>query len=385
DGLGRPLQQVSAYTSPVFTGGKPADLITHTEYDAYGRVSKVYLPYPHSGGNAAYQSTAPTAANSYYNSADFTEANSRGYALTEYEASPLNRVTKQYAGGTDKAVEFLYGVNGSNDVKLYTVSGNTLNQSSYYAANQLSYVETKDENQNRTREYKDKQGLVVLRRAYVDKDNNNSNLDTYYVYDDLDRIRFVLQPSYQDNASAERYFYYEYNDRGLLVKKKVPGAGTTELTYNDRDLLYTSLDANKKTTYYKYDALNRLIETGIKAGAVENALTKTFYDTYPAELPTFNNNVAIGYPSTMRSNVTGMQTGTATLVINPDSSLTTNFLYSAVYYNDRLQVIQEVKQLYDLGGFRERSASVLRYDGQLEKKIIYQQTDKGVNSVEKTY
>lgn len=206
DGLGRPLQNVSVFTSPDITSNKPADLVSHTAYDEYGRVSKVYMPYPHSNGNAGYQSGAPGAADSYYNSSNFANPINRGYALTEYEPSPLNRVTKQYAGGTDKAVEFSYGVNGGGEVKLYTVSGNSLQSPGHYGSNQLSYVETKDENGNRSREYKDKQGLTVLRRVYHDSGNNNTNLDTYYVYDDLDRLRFVLQPRYQADASTYHYF-----------------------------------------------------------------------------------------------------------------------------------------------------------------------------------
>jgi len=387
DGLGRPVQTVSVYSSPSVSSGKAADLVSHTNYDPYGRVSQVTLPYPQTGGNGAYQSSALSSANSYYNNAvNFANPINRGYALTEYESSPLDRVVKQYAGGTDKAVEYEYGVNGSNDVKLYTVSGNTLQQPVYYGSGQLSYVEIKDENGNRSREYKDKLGLTVLNRVYTDKNNSNSNLDTYYVYDDLSRVRFVLQPAYQDQANGSHYFYYEYNDRGLMIKKGVPGGGITELTYNERDLLSESKDGTTTITYYKYDAHNRLTETGEKQGGSEVPLSRRYYDSYPSGVTGFSNIGVSGYPTSRRSNVKGLVTATATRILNPDGSKGSTWYYTAYYYNDRLQLIQTTRQLFDLGSNAvEYTTLSLRFDGRVEKQMITQQVVTGTNSVEEVY
>lgn len=171
DGLGRPLQSISAHASPQLTGTTPHDLVSHTEYDAYGRVSKVYAPSPMTG-NGAYHGDAGTNSVNYYNNAsNFNQQNNRGYALTEYEASPLNRVKKQFAVGSDRAVEFNYGVNGANEIKRYDVSGNSLSESGTYGAGQLTFTQTLDENGNETKEFKDKNGRVVLKAANAGSGN----------------------------------------------------------------------------------------------------------------------------------------------------------------------------------------------------------------------
>ena len=42
--------------------------------------------------------------------------------------------------------------------------------------------------------------------------------DTYYIYDDLGLLRFVLSPSYQEEANLEKYGYeYRYDQRGRCV------------------------------------------------------------------------------------------------------------------------------------------------------------------------
>ncbi|MEL4309202.1 hypothetical protein, partial [Joostella sp. CR20] len=75
--------------------------------------------------------------------------------------------------------------NGSNEVRDYGVSLSSAyvptltNSPAYYGANQLYVTVTKDENwkpgdgnNHTTREYKDKQGRVVLKRTYGSSDMN---------------------------------------------------------------------------------------------------------------------------------------------------------------------------------------------------------------------
>ena len=54
----------------------------------------------------------------------------------------------------------------------------------------------------------------------------SENLDTYYVYDDLGNIRYVLQPKYQEEADLNKYaFQYKYeNPFNKCSWKKMPGA-----------------------------------------------------------------------------------------------------------------------------------------------------------------
>ncbi|WP_426292660.1 RHS repeat domain-containing protein [Dyadobacter endophyticus] len=395
DGLGRSLQTVSVSSSPETTYNTPSDLIVHTEYDSQGRVSKAIAPYPAVpsilSGSGSFKDDAITKSIGFYNNpANFCNNNDRAYALTEYEASPLNRVRKQYSVGTDKGVEFSYGLNGS-EVKRYDVTLNPTTQQEVptqngnYAANQLTYVETKDENQNRVREYQDKSGTVVLKRAY----NGSEEFSTYYVYDDLSQLRFVLQPMYQDDPSLDKYvFKYTYNSAGLMASKYVPGGGTTTLEYDARDRLIKSTDGRGIVSYTKYDNLNRVIETGhITGTSTENALVKTSYDAYPSGSEAYAQ-YSSDYPSSVKANVKGQVTAISTRVLASNGTYNTSdvWLANVMYYDDRYNVIQTVRNLYDLGGIsRERSSRRLRFDGRLEQEFIEQAASTGLNGVEKFF
>lgn len=395
DGLGRPLQTVSVSSSPETTYNTPSDLIVHTEYDSQGRVSKAIAPYPAVpsilSGSGSFKDDAITKSIGFYNNpANFCNNNDRAYALTEYEASPLNRVRKQYSVGTDKGVEFSYGLNGS-EVKRYDVTLNPTTQQEVptqngnYAANQLTYVETKDENQNRVREYQDKSGTVVLKRAY----NGSEEFSTYYVYDDLSQLRFVLQPMYQDDPSLDKYvFKYTYNSAGLMASKYVPGGGTTTLEYDARDRLIKSTDGRGIVSYTKYDNLNRVIETGhITGTSTENALVKTSYDAYPSGSEAYAQ-YSSDYPSSVKANVKGQVTAISTRVLASNGTYNTSdvWLANVMYYDERYNVIQTVRNLYDLGGIsRERSSRRLRFDGRLEQEFIEQAASTGLNGMEKFF
>jgi RHS repeat-associated protein len=394
DGLGRPLQTILVGTSPEITNNMASDLVAHSEYDNQGRVSKQIATYPVRPnillGNGSFQDNALAKSTVFYNNSDnFCNHNDRAYALTEYELSSLNRVSKQYNVGSDKAVQLSYGLNTS-EVKRYDVLRNTtsgieeLKLNGNYGTNQLTYVETKDENQNRIREYKDKNGRVILQRTY----NVSDELSTYYVYDDLSQLRFVLQPMYQDVNNADIYaFKYTYNSRGLIATKYVPGGGTTLLEYDSRDRLVKSTDGKGTVTYMKYDNFNRVVETGQLNGTTENALVKTTYDTYPSDLDAYTQYTS-DYPSSTKVNVKGQVTAISTRVLATNGTYNTSdvWLTTVMYYDDRYNVIQTVRNLYDMGGIaKERVSRLIRFDGRLERESVLQSTAHGDNSVEKFF
>ncbi|SDM43734.1 RHS repeat-associated core domain-containing protein [Siphonobacter aquaeclarae] len=401
DGLGRPLQSINAQASPLLTGSRPADLVSHTEYDAAGRVSKVYAPYPQAYqaasafGNGRYVNADSAVAKSvaFYNTtANFDQNNNRGYTLTEYEASPLSRVTKQFSVGSDRAVTTSYGSNAASEVNRYDVSGDNPVRNGYYGAGQLVKTSVTDENGNVSVEFKDKSGLTLLRSVQA---SSSTWLNTYYVYDDLSQLRFVLQPEYQNEGSVSKYaFKYTYNDRGLVSSKYVPGGGTTEMWYDNRDRLIESKDGNGKYTYFKYDELNRVIETGEKAGTTYRALVKTHYDTYSppfSGVQTFVSGYGNGYPAARSMNVNGQVTVTAARVLNPNGEYDDAkdvWLCTTIYYDDRFNVIQTIRNLFDLGGNNNNYEYVvkqIRFDGRVEKELIEQKVSTGEHFVEKQY
>src|ERR1035437_5629812 len=89
DGLGRPSQTVQRAITPT-----TADLVSGIKYDDFGRDYQHWLPGKVAGNSGAYVSDFGTPAVST-NGGD-----ANPYATTEFESSPLNRITGQYGAGT---------------------------------------------------------------------------------------------------------------------------------------------------------------------------------------------------------------------------------------------------------------------------------------------
>ncbi|MGB5981427.1 MAG: DUF6443 domain-containing protein, partial [Nonlabens sp.] len=212
DGLGRPLQALQ-----INAGGNHQTIVQHFEYDGYGRKVKNYLPYPVALGSNPLDMVDPsdpvTGFDHYYqtNYANDFDPNFNSinpYSETDFEDSPLNRVLRQAAPGSDWAkgngheVEMDYQANTAADaVYMFSVSLPNLTSANaqnnlgkyepvleydgIYPAGQLYKNIVKDENHvsgndHTVEEFTDKQGRVVLKRTYEGGDPH----DTYYVYDD---------------------------------------------------------------------------------------------------------------------------------------------------------------------------------------------------------
>jgi RHS repeat-associated protein len=108
----------------------------------------------------------------------------------------------------------------------------------------------------------------------------------YYVYDDLNRLRFVIPPKAVNLMLANNWqltpdiinelcFRYEYDYRNRMIAKKVPGADWVYLVYDERDRMVFSQDGNMRlkgqwlTTLY--DPMNRQVMSGMMTGYSSNA------------------------------------------------------------------------------------------------------------------
>ena len=111
---------------------------------------------------------------------------------------------------------------------------------------------------------------MVLKRIW---ESESVRLSTYYVYDDLGNLSFVLPPgAVPDNGvpSAEvldRLCYeYRYDGRDRLIEKKLPGKGWEYTIYNHRDQPILSQEAVQRTTsqwhFVKYNALGAEVMLG---------------------------------------------------------------------------------------------------------------------------
>ncbi len=366
DGLGRPTQNVAANQSYYFN-----DLVTGVSYDDFGRENKIYIPSTCHGQGAGV-SDLITNINSFYtgtagNAIDGITPLPIGatpYTLTQYEPSPLNRVTSvtDPAGG---ATSYVYSTNVAGDVKKWSVdaSGNCVNGGTTYAAGELYVTQTTDPAGNTVKEYKDKQDRVILKIA-------GATERTYYVYDDFGLLRYVLSPKASEEMTANSYtlsdpvvkglcYYYQYDARKRMVIKQLPGAEPVYMVYDARDRLVlvqdgkTRAENSSKWLYTKYENNhNRPEETGWltttsgghSALQTENStiitlptsysfgirLTKTCYDTY--------RNIPVG-GITVNNAVKGMVTRTLAKIYVDNSSDTTNVI-TDTFYDDKYRVVQ---------------------------------------------
>jgi RHS repeat-associated protein len=309
DGLGRLDQTVlkkGSLSSSI--GNTPYDLVSSVEYDNYGREKRRYLPFASIFSDGEYKANALSEQNSFYTSSGSPLAGqeeSHFYSEARFEPSPLNRVQKQLApgknwAGADRGVEAKYWTNTSADeVRKWNVSDNTGSFGSYttptgdegkYPPGKLFKIITQDEAGNQVIEFTDQEGRVILKKVQllstVRDDgaglNHTNWLCTYYLYDNLGQLRCVIQPEGVKTLDVngwdlsfsggvllqEQCFRYEYDQRGRVVMKKVPGAAAVHMVYDARDRLVMTQDGNLRAankwlvTLYE-NTFNRPVKTGL--------------------------------------------------------------------------------------------------------------------------
>jgi RHS repeat-associated protein len=323
DGLGRPNQTVNVKATP-----SSQDMVQPVVYDAFGRESISHLPF--SSGNTGYYKTSfvgaglsgyAVAGNPQYNLYQSTAkvaSDTKPYAETRFEASPLNRPIEQGSPGlawqpdatnaytsTDRTIKKAYEYNSASEVLKWTytyptttyplglVNAGTASAPVYHAANKLTKNKTKDEQGNEVIEYLNGKGKVVLKRVQAVSGtpavDNTNYASTYYIYDHFDNLVCVLPPEASRVLTTEYYhatatnttkntfldkwaFRYAYDTKRRMVEKKVPGSAVVYMVYDNRDRVVLTQDGNLRSSnqwmFTKYDILNRPILTGIKDSTV---------------------------------------------------------------------------------------------------------------------
>ena len=303
DGLGRVSQQVACGQS---ASGK--DIITPIEYDIFGRQAREFLPFPKTTATMAIDGSAIDNAQAYYTNL-YTAAGSieQDDAFSEklFDGSPLNRVVEQGAPGADwkvntilsaaHSVRYDYQLNTAADAVIRFAATATFVTTSGYYEGTLSKLPprssfpnmygggmlykniVKDENwvegssgqDNTTEEYKNKEGQVLLRRAF----NGGVRHDTYYVYDSYGNLTYVLPPqalaSTDDSILLGLCYQYRYDARNRMVMKQLPGKQPEYTVYDKLDrpvaigpILDPFGGAATGWIITKYDSYNRPIYTG---------------------------------------------------------------------------------------------------------------------------
>ncbi|NHA06099.1 RHS repeat-associated core domain-containing protein [Mucilaginibacter sp. HC2] len=445
DGLGRPLQTVQVQGSPL-----NKDMVQPFAYDQFGREAIKYLPYAATTADGSYKTDAlSTGINNFYNpggsGVSGTQQSTGGivynpnpYSVTNFESSPLNRVVEQGAAGTPwqpvagnttgHTAKMVYTTNNLNAfsgtdtsvsmrVILYNATINS-NQSqtltignaagNYYLAGQLYVTVSKDENWKDTglgnsrggtmEEYKDIEGHVVLKRTFNYTGGTLQMLSTYYVYDDVGNLAFVLPPgSNADNVLPAQTtldnlcYQYRYDEWNRLTQKKIPGKGWEWMVYNLLDQVIFSQDSlqrnRQEVSFTKYDAFGKVVMTGIEGGHTQTradlqdyvtsslknpASGFTEWETRNAAGPNGYTNTAFpngpsivkltinyyddynipklpsGYKVTngVSTMTKGLLTASQTAVLNTINNPNPDMLWDVNYYDDKGRNIRSYKQHY---------------------------------------
>ena len=284
DGLGQPVQMVSRAVSP---NGK--DMVAPSIYDAFGREVVKYLSYTSTTSDGSFQTNPFNSQSAFMQQQYGSQGEQFFYSLTNFEASPLNRPDSSLAAGNSwvgsgRSIQVSSEFNSAGEVRIWTIArmhAALPSSDGYYTAGQLSRAVTTDENGKRIVEYKDKEGAVILKK--VELANNASIgshtgwLCTYYIYDDLGRLRFVLSPKAAEQVLGTGVvssdiadglcFRYEYDYKNRMINKKAPGAAETWMVYDARDRMAFAQDGNMHAKNWwmatLYDVLNRPVLTGI--------------------------------------------------------------------------------------------------------------------------
>ena len=391
NGLGLPSQ-----TTNVRASVNGYNIVTPIVYDALLRSdATAYLPFEatyYSDETELPNSTAISEQRNYYEER-YSSDYERSFTEKVYEASPLGRVRKQALPGYMKDfevvyTEFDYRTNDTDEVRWLAVGvDGELVCEGCHDAGTLSCTVTTDPDGHVVQSFTDGLGRTLLSRTFDD----DEPIDTYSVYDEYGRLRWVVTPegSYLlsdsqtfpvDDDFAEKYCYvYTYNDRGLMVEKRMPGREAEYMRYDEGDRLRVSQDGNlrakKQWISYSYDALGRVQEqslaveaelipirsqAGVSIGepiefleppylGASVPLRKYVYDTYPSEVQaagldfqSIEGLTATDGESLRYDNATGSLTYEKLAVLANDTI--TGYHQRAYYYDYKGRLIQTVER-----------------------------------------
>ena len=447
DGLGRQLQTVVKGVTPAGN-----DMVTPVIYDNMGREQFKYLPFVSTGAQSGditndgnFKQDAFQQQAAFFTNTPILENQGElyFYSQTNYEPSPLSRVSgflppgNNWVGaGIGTQTQYMTNT-GPDNVQQWAVTASfasipnstppTPVNLGPYPGGTLYKAITIDEANNQVVTFTDIAGKTILRQVQsvaAPGTNHSGWLNTYYIYDDLGNLRYVVQPQAVQlllnsnswdltsipNLLTGLCFYYEYDQRNRMIIKQVPGAQSIYMVYDALDRLVMTQDGNQRSTgqwlvtVYE-NGHDRPIQSGLLTDPttplgteLSNAynstsypsttsgyqvLTQTFYDNYNWQAGTPVNS---GFDASQASSA-GFQPSSNTTYPYPRAVITTTYtllglvtgmqkavlgqsgyLYTANYYDDRDRVIQT--QNTNITGGVDETTSQYAFTG----KVLVTQT-----------
>ena len=309
DLLGRPVETVMTAASPA---GK--DIALLSEYDDFGRPYRKFCPVPMTTSTGAYASFSDIHPEilKFYNWEVYA------FSKTLYDDSPLDRPVEEYGPGSPwhtrgKSVRTSYLVNDGSGLLScsgYLVESDTsLTCVGTLPSGNLRVEKKTDEDGNVSLTFTDRLGRKTLERT-VDGERYQ---DTYYVYDDLGLLRYVLTPeasavmsssgTFGDSSSplSAQAYVYKYDGKGRCVSKRLPGCAPILYRYDKGDVPIFSQDGEMrkrgKWMFSFRDALGRDAVSGVWPSAQAPSPAVPVVATYDGASPLGGYSVNTPVPS----------------------------------------------------------------------------------------
>lgn len=285
DGLGRKEELIQMGVTP----GKN-DLVAIVDYNGLSNPYRQWLPIVMTTEGQRMDIDAVQ----YQAKTDYGDT--VPYSKTLHENSSLGRITGRMRPGASwigHPTSNTYDTNnGADGICIFDIVQDSIlrNTGSTYAAT-LYKNTTADEDGVAVIYYTD----ILDRKIMEERDGNY----TYYVYDDLGRLRYVLphiNPSrltygeYQPNNSTLRAaaYYYQYDAHGNMIYKRLPGCEPQYMVYDRAGKLVLKQDGNQRASdkwlMFAYDSIGRNIYTAeIETSLSHNDLISSCANEWMAE------------------------------------------------------------------------------------------------------
>jgi RHS repeat-associated protein len=434
DGMGRASQSIKVKISPT-----QKDMVQPVAYDANQRPSISYLPYAITSSSGDFRPNAVSEQTSFYaNPPSGVTADSKAFATTFFEDSPLERVLGSTQVGNDfqaTTASLRFKVNSTgDDVRKWDIVSGLPRSTSTYPEGSLSVEETEDETGTRSQTFTDFAGRLILEK----RQSGPSNwYNTYYVYNDYGELLFIIPPQSAGTISPSAahsdlwHFRYEYDDLGRQTGSKAPGTDWLYTIYDrwDRPVLTQDGEQRAKSpqewSYIKYDVHNRPVVSGVISTtssrsalttAVANSTTRdevrnsssmgytlnrtypvtatestitaiTYYDDYSFRTntnwstsnPAYAFSTVSGYPEPNSTTVKGLVTGSKSRSQGTDIQ----WIHSVTYYDDEYRPIQSISS-HQMGG-TIKTVTAYSFAGEVEKSLDLYTYTGGSTNVERRY
>jgi len=354
NGSGSPMETVVKN----FTGNAKRNLIV--PYDNRRLKGKSYslLPY----ASTTEYTRFPFADQKSYYATLYPGEGYTSFSADSVISTATERSVKSYAPGKSligqgKGKKLSQISNDANTIRIWRISANkTPYYTGYYNANELFGEAVYDEESGYAVQYRDKNGRVIYKSVLTDAlyvtPVVQTYATTYYVYDDLGRLRYVLPPlaveataslapniAVSDDILNKLVFRYQFDSKGRRTETRVPGQGDfTATVYDQYQRIVMRQTPEEKAagqweiTYY--DKISRVIGTSLYNSTQDRAYWQSNIDVPPGGLTT--------------SNILYYLAGNGIGTIPGETAVSGNTIMSYTYYDSYAKTLDNNGNIYNL-------------------------------------